>query len=130
MNQFKIDIIIGFLGSVVSFLIGKIDISIMILASFMIFDYLTGVIKAIKNKQLNSKIGFEGLLKKICIFIILIVANLLDLLLGNDNLMFRSIVIYFYISNEGISILENLCEMNVPIPEKIKEILLSIKESE
>lgn len=130
MNQYKIDIIIGFLGSIVSFLIGKIDISIMILASFMIFDYLTGVIKAIKNKQLNSKIGFEGLLKKICIFIILIVANLLDLLLGNDNLMFRSIVIYFYISNEGISILENLCEMNVPIPEKIKEILLSIKESE
>lgn len=130
MNQFKIDIIIGFLGSIVSFLIGKIDISIIILASFMIFDYLTGVIKAIKNKQLNSKIGFEGLLKKICIFIILIVANLLDLLLGNDNLMFRSIVIYFYISNEGISILENLCEMNVPIPEKIKEILLSIKESE
>lgn len=130
MNQYKIDIIIGFLGSVVSFLIGKIDISIMILASFMIFDYLTGVIKAIKNKQLNSKIGFEGLLKKICIFIILIVANLLDLLLGNENLMFRSIVIYFYISNEGISILENLCEMNVPIPEKIKEILLSIKESE
>lgn len=130
MNQFKIDIIISFLGSVVTFLIGKIDISIMILASFMIFDYLSGVIKAIKNKQLNSKIGFEGLLKKICIFIILIVANLLDLLLGNDNLMFRSIVIYFYISNEGISILENLCEMNVPIPEKIKEILLSIKESE
>ncbi len=130
MNQYKIDIIISFLGSIVSFLIGKIDISIMILASFMIFDYLTGVIKAIKNKQLNSKIGFEGLLKKICIFIILIVANLLDLLLGNDNLMFRSIVIYFYISNEGISILENLCEMNVPIPEKIKEILLSIKESE
>lgn len=130
MNQYKIDIIIGFLGSVVSFLIGKIDISIIILASFMIFDYLTGVIKAIKNKQLNSKIGFEGLLKKICIFIILIVANLLDLLLGNDNLMFRSIVIYFYISNEGISILENLCEMNVPIPEKIREILLSIKESE
>ena len=130
MNQYKIDIIIGFLGSIVSFLIGKIDISIIILASFMIFDYLTGVIKAIKNKKLNSKIGFEGLLKKICIFIILIVANLLDLLLGNDNLMFRSIVIYFYISNEGISILENLCEMNVPIPEKIKEILLSIKESE
>lgn len=130
MNQFKIDIIIGFLGSIISFLIGKIDISIIILASFMIFDYLSGVIKAIKNKQLNSKIGFEGLLKKICIFIILIVANLLDLLLGNDNLMFRSIVIYFYISNEGISILENLCEMNVPIPEKIKEILLSIKESE
>lgn len=130
MNQYKIDIIIGFLGSVVTFLIGKIDISIIILASFMIFDYLTGVIKAIKNKKLNSKIGFEGLLKKICIFIILIVANLLDLLLGNDNLMFRSIVIYFYISNEGISILENLCEMNVPIPEKIKEILLSIKESE
>lgn len=130
MNQFKIDIIISFLGSILSFLIGKIDISIMILASFMIFDYLTGVIKAIKNKQLNSKIGFEGLLKKICIFIILIVANLLDLLLGNDNLMFRSIVIYFYISNEGISILENLCEINIPIPEKIKEILLSIKESE
>lgn len=130
MNQYKIDIIISFLGSIVSFLIGKIDISIIILASFMIFDYLTGVIKAIKNKKLNSKIGFEGLLKKICIFIILIVANLLDLLLGNDNLMFRSIVIYFYISNEGISILENLCEMNVPIPEKIKEILLSIKESE
>lgn len=130
MTQYKIDIIIGFLGSVVTFLIGKIDISIIILASFMIFDYLTGVIKAIKNKQLNSKIGFEGLLKKICIFIILIVANLLDLLLGNDNLMFRSIVIYFYISNEGISILENLCEMNIPIPEKIKEILLSIKESE
>lgn len=130
MNQYKIDIIISFLGSVVTFLIGKIDISIIILASFMIFDYLTGVIKSIKNKKLNSKIGFEGLLKKICIFIILIVANLLDLLLGNDNLMFRSIVIYFYISNEGISILENLCEMNVPIPEKIKEILLSIKESE
>ena len=119
----------SFIISGVIYLLGGWDISIQVLITFMIIDYITGMISAIKNHQLSSKIGSFGLIKKCLMLTIVAVGVEVDKLLGQSG-VFRSIVIYFYVSNEGISILENLIECDVRVPEKLKEILKQIQDKE
>lgn len=118
------------IGSFLSYLFGCMDNSIIILSIFIGLDYLTGVWAAIINKTLSSDIGRKGVFKKATIFIVLVVAVLLDRLLNKDVWVFRTLVCYFYIANEGISLLENAVKIGVPIPQKIIDVLEQIKSKE
>ena len=105
------------------YLFGGRDAAIGILIILMVLDYITGVVYAYVNKNINSEIGFKGLLKKCLVLVVLIVAVMLDRLLNTGDWVFRTLVCYFYIANEGISLLENISKLGVPIPAKIKDAL-------
>lgn len=106
-----------------TYLFGGWDVSLSILIVFMVLDYITGVIWAYIQKTVNSEVGFTGLLKKCMILVVLIVGAMLDRLLNSGSWVFRTLVCYFYIANEGISLLENISLLGVPIPQKIKDAL-------
>lgn len=106
---------------------GEFEIGLQVLVSFMIADYIMGLICGRKENNLSSEIGFRGLKKKFTILIILTVAVLLDRLLG-QGWVFRTLVIYFYIGIEGLSIMENAARLNAPIPEALKNALIQLKE--
>lgn len=129
----KIESIIKTIGAVVftalSYLFGGLDKAIGILVLFMVLDYVSAIIKAFYNKTLNSEIGFKGLCKKAVIMIIIIVAVQLDYLISKDTHIFRQLTIFYFCSNEGLSILEN-CSYFIPIPEKIKTALEQLKEKD
>lgn len=108
------------------YLIGGIDIAIQCLFIVMIIDYISGVISAIYNKKLNSKIGFKGILKKAVYILVIILAVILDTLLGQDGIL-RTIVIYFFVANDGISIIENIAEIGIPLPKKLIDTLEQLK---
>ena len=107
------------------YLVGGIDYALISLIIVMALDYITGVISAIYNKELSSEIGFKGILKKVLMICILGLAVRVDNLTGESGAI-RTLVIYYYIANEGISILENLVECDVPFPDKIIEVLKQI----
>lgn len=124
----------GYINSIFSFiltgsiyLLGGWDISLRSLIILMIIDYITGILSAIKNKKLSSEIGFWGIVKKILMLVIVSIGVEVDRLTGQTG-VFRTMVIYFYVGNEGISILENLAECNVKLPEKLKDILEQIQK--
>lgn len=114
-------------GTLGSWLFGEWDMTLKILASFMILDYITGVIVAGINKEIDSSIGFKGLLKKILILILVIIAVLLDRL-TNSQWVFKTAVCYFFIGNEGWSVLENVGKAGVPLPSKLKDVLAQLKD--
>lgn len=112
-------------GAIFGFLYGKIDTVFCILIAMTVLDYATGVLKAIYKKELSSYIGAKGIVKKAMIYVIVAVAHLIDKSLGMDIVM--SMAMFFYIANEGISILENISECGVPFPKKMLEILEQVK---
>lgn len=116
------------LGTGFTWLLGVWDIPLIVLVVFMALDQLTGVIRGYVNKELSSDIGLKGIARKCVILIILIVAVMLDRLLNTGSWMFRTMVAYFYIANEGISLLENCASLGAPIPEKLKNALIQLKE--
>ena len=116
----------GVLGSIIGYSLGGIDDFLICLTIFVVLDYLTGVILAIIYRELSSEIGFRGILKKISIFIIIALATILDYKIIKLNGALRMGTIFFYISNEGISILENLADIGVPIPKKIVNVLKQV----
>ena len=107
-----------------TFLFGKMDILFKVFLVFILIDYATGVCKAIYQKKLNSNIGAKGIVKKIGYLLIIVVAQLIDTLYGN-NLNIRNILLYMFITNELISILENTSTIGISIPIDIKEKLIS-----
>lgn len=118
------------IGSLVGFLMGGYDGFLYTLLSFILMDYLTGVMTAIITRQVSSEIGFKGILKKMLILIMVAMGHLLDQnLLGGGDAM-RTAVIFFYTANEGISIMENLGRIGFPIPEKLKKVLAQLSEQE
>lgn len=117
-------------GTGLTWFLGTWDIALQVLVCFMVLDYITGVLRAYVNKEVSSSVGLKGIARKAVIFIVLIVAVLLDRLLNTGNWVFRTLICYFYIANEGISLLENCAGLGLPIPEKIKEALAQLKEGE
>lgn len=118
---------VAIFGTVANYLWGGTDVALKTLLLFMFFDYLTGLICATKSKCLSSVIGFNGILKKVMILIVVAVAVHLDVIIGTNGLT-RSLVIFFYLSMEGISILENAARMDVGIPDQLKDKLLQLKD--
>lgn len=126
----NLKIIVTALGTGFTWLFGSWDLAIKILIVFMVLDYSTGVIKAWINKEVSSEIGLKGIARKGVIFVVLIVAVMLDRLLNTGTWVFRTLVCYFYIANEGISLLENCAGLGLPIPSKIKDALAQLKDGE
>jgi toxin secretion/phage lysis holin len=110
------------------FLLGDFDGLMWALVTFIVLDYLTGVLAAVSRKELSSKIGAKGIAKKLLIFVIIIIANVVDVQVIGENHVLRSITIMFYIANESISILENAGSLGVPIPKKILSVLEQLKD--
>lgn len=129
MDKFKdlVKIFFTIFGSLIGFFLGDLDIFIYSLTAFVICDYISGIIRAGFERKLSSKIGFKGILKKIMIFIIVGIANICDKNLIKNQAMIRSSIIFFYIANEGLSILENALAMDLPIPKKLKILLEQFK---
>lgn len=109
------------------YLIGGFDIAFQSLLVIVVLDYGTGIISAIKSKKLNSKVGFWGIVKKFLYFVMVALAVILDRIMGSTGTI-RSLVIYFLIANDGLSILENSAKIGVPIPQKLIDILEQLKE--
>ena len=130
MSKFKdiTRLLFTIFGSCMGFFLGDMDIFIYTLLAFVICDYLSGIIRAGFERKLSSKVGFRGIFKKIMIFIIVGIANLCDKNLVQNQAMIRSAIIFFYIANEGLSILENSIAIGLPIPEKLKILLEQFKE--
>lgn len=123
--------LVALIATFFTYLFGGWDLALKILITFMILDYITGVIYAYVIKTLNSEIGFKGLIKKCMILAVLVVGVALDRMLGNDGTwVFRTLVCYFYIANEGISLLENISNLGVPIPNKIKNALEQLNKDD
>lgn len=128
LNYFKG--IVALTGTAFTWLFGAWDIALMVLVMFIALDYVTGLLRAYINKEVSSSVGGKGIARKAMIFVVLIVAVLLDRLLNTGTWVFRTIVCYFYIANEGISLLENCAGLGLPIPEKVKDVLAQLKEGE
>ena len=121
-----IKIIWGGIIAVLNYLFGGFDMVLRVLLVLIVIDYITGVISAIYNKNLSSAIGFNGLLKEVGILAIVAVGHMVSI--GLNIAEIRSLVIGFYIANEGISILENTGRMGVPLPQKLIDVLAQLKE--
>lgn len=109
------------------FLIGGWDVAIQCLIVVIIIDYMTGVASAIYNKKLSSKVGFKGIIKKFCYLLIVALSVVIDRL-TNTNGVIRTMVIYFFVANDGLSIIENMGEMDVKLPKKLIESLEQLKD--
>lgn len=109
------------------YLIGGFDIAIQSLLIVMVVDYLTGVASALYNKTLSSKIGFKGILKKFSYLCVVALSVVIDNLTGQSGLI-RTLVIYFFVANDGLSIIENMAEMGVKLPQKLIDSLEQIKK--
>lgn len=123
-----ISILWGIAGGFLSYWLGGWDMLLKTIVFLAVVDYITGVIKGIYLKKLSSEIGFKGLLKKVVMFIVIAVAHVIQDLIGG-TIPLREVVIMFYIANEGLSLLENAAVF-IPIPDKLKSILLQLRETE
>lgn len=129
-NKIMKDIIntfISILGTTFVYIYGGLDVALQCLIISIILDYLTGLIKSYINKSLSSSIGFKGILKKIGILILVALAVLVDRITGETGSI-RTLVIYYFVANEGLSIIENLGEAGLPIPSNLKNALDSLKD--
>ena len=118
-----IQIAFSALGGFLGYFLGGLDGILYALITFVVLDYLTGVMCAINKHELSSTVGFTGICRKVLIFAFVGVGNILDMYILQNGSVFRSTVIFFYLSNEGISLLENAATLGLPIPKKIKDIL-------
>lgn len=116
---------VALVGGLLTSLLGGWDLALKVLVLFVVLDYITGLVAAYCDQVLNSKIGFRGIAKKIMLFVPVAVAYWLDMLLGQEIL--RNLAIFFYIANEGLSMIENLGRAGVPYPEQIQTALEQLK---
>ena len=108
--------------------LGGVDGLIFALIAFVITDYITGVMCAISDKKLSSEVGFKGICKKVLIFVLVGVGNIIDTRVIGTGSVLRTAVIFFYLSNEGVSLLENAAHLGLPIPKKLKAILQQLHD--
>lgn len=114
------------LGGLLGWFLGGFDGFLYALVALMIADYITGVMCAIVDKKLSSEIGFRGIFKKVLIFVLVGIGHMIDINLIGDGSVLRTAIIFFYCSNEGVSMLENVGRLGLPIPEKLKDILVQL----
>ena len=115
-------------GGWLGYFLGGFDGLLYALIAFMVVDYITGVMCAVVDKTLSSAVGFKGICRKVLILALVGIAHILDANVIGDGSVLRTAVIFFYISNEGVSLLENAAHLGLPIPEKMKEILVQLHD--
>ena len=116
----------GFLG----WFLGGVDGFLYALIAFTVIDYITGVMCAVTDKNLSSSVGFKGICRKVLIFTLVGIGNIVDVYVLGQGGVLRTAVIFFYLSNEGVSILEHSAHLGLPIPEKLKEVLEQLHDRE
>ena len=114
----------GFLG----WFLGGFDGFLYALIAFTVIDYITGVMCAITDKNLSSAVGFKGICRKVLIFTLVGIGNIVDVYVLGQGGVLRTAIIFFYLSNEGVSIMENTAHLGLPIPAKLKEVLEQLHE--
>ena len=125
MKEFwnTIQLIFAAVGGWLGYFLGGCDGLLIALVVFAVVDYVTGVMCAVADKELSSEVGFKGICRKVLIFILVGIANILDVQVIGTGSVLRTAVIFFYLSNEGVSLLENAGHLGLPIPEKLKAVL-------
>ena len=125
MKEFwtTIQVIFAAIGGWLGWFLGGCDGLLIALLAFVAIDYVTGVMCAIVDKKLSSAVGFKGIFKKILIFALVGVGHILDTMVIGTGSVLRTAVIFFYLSNEGISLIENAGHLGLPIPAKLKSVL-------
>ena len=125
MKEFwnTIQLIFTAIGGWLGYFLGGCDGLLYALIAFVVIDYITGVMCAINDKTLSSEVGFRGICRKVLIFLLVGIANILDVQVIGTGSVLRTAVIFFYISNEGVSLLENAAHLGLPVPGKIKTVL-------
>lgn len=132
MKEFwtSIQLIFTATGGWLGYYLGGFDGLLYALVAFVVCDYITGVMGAVSDKKLSSAIGFKGIARKILIFILVGIGHLLDThIIGNGSVL-RTAVIFFYLSNEGLSLIENATHLGLPVPEKLKAVLAQLHQRE
>ena len=132
MKEFwnTIQLIFTAIGGWLGYFLGGFDGLLYALLAFVVLDYITGVMCAIANKTLSSNVGFKGICRKVLIFLLVGVANVLDVHVIGTGSVLRTAVIFFYISNEGVSLTENAAHLGLPVPEKLKAVLEQLHNRE
>lgn len=125
MKTFISDIISVILTTIV-YVLGGWDVALISMVIVVIIDYITGVASAFYNKKLSSKQGLKGIIKKFCYFLIVALAVVIDNLLGQSGII-RTLVIYFFVANDGLSVIENMAEMDVKLPRKLIDALEELR---
>ena len=125
MKEFwnMIQMVFAAVGGWLGYYLGGCDGLLLALVAFGLADYLTGVMCAVSDRKLSSNVGFKGICRKVLIFLLVGIANILDVHVIGTGWVLRTAVIFFYISNEGVSLLENAAHLGLPVPEKIKAVL-------
>ena len=118
-----IQIAFSAIGGFIGWLLGGFDGFLYALIAFVVIDYITGVMCAISDKKLSSEVGFKGICRKVLIFVLVGIGNLVDVYVLGEAGVLRTAVIFFYLSNEGVSLLENSAHLGLPIPQKLKSVL-------
>lgn len=118
-----IQVVMAGLGGFLGWFLGGMDGFMYALIAFVVIDYLTGVMCAIVDKELSSEVGFKGLFRKILIFVMVGIGHLIDSQIIGEGNVLRTAVIFFYMSNEGISLLENATRLGLPVPQKLRDVL-------
>lgn len=126
--QIIIDSIAGAVGAVLGFMYGEVTGLFWALIAFMATDYITGVVVAAINKQLSSEVGFKGLAKKLMILVFVSLGHIADMYVLGGTPVAMSAVMLFYIANEGLSIIENAGNLGLPVPKKLKDIMVQLKK--
>ena len=125
MKEFwnTIQLVFAVLGGGLGYFLGGCDGLLYALLAFVVIDYLTGIMCTINDHTLSSAVGFRGICRKVLIFLLVGIANILDVSVIGSGSVLRTAVIFFYISNEGLSLVENAAHLGLPVPEKIKAVL-------
>ena len=125
MKEFwtTIQVVFAGIGGWLGWFLGGCDGLLIALLAFVVIDYITGVMCAVVDKKLSSAVGFKGICKKILIFALVGVGHILDTMVIGTGSVLRTAVIFFYLSNEGISLIENAGHLGLPIPQKLKSVL-------
>ena len=132
MKEFwnAIQFVFAAVGGWLGYFLGGCDGLLIALVVFAAVDYVTGVMCAVADKKLSSEVGFKGIAKKVLIFLLIGVANILDVQVIGTGSVLRTAVIFFYISNEGVSLLENAAHLGLPVPERLKDVLEQLHDRE
>ena len=125
MKEFwnTIQFIFTAVGGWIGYFLGGCDGLLYALIAFVAIDYITGVMCAVIDRKLSSAVGFKGIFRKVLIFLLVGIANIIDVQVVGTGAVLRTAVIFFYISNEGVSLLENAGHLGLPIPERVKTVL-------
>ena len=116
------------LGGFLGWFLGGMDGFLYALIAFAVIDYVTGVMCAVADKSLSSAVGFKGICRKVLIFAVVGIGNILDVYILGQAGVLRNAIIFFYLSNEGISLLENSAHLGLPVPQKLKDVLAQLHD--